>query len=83
MENTARNANLVSRVFRFYADGFRSMTTGRRLWALIIIKLAIIFLVFRLFFFHDYLGERYSTDDERARAVAGELINRTSPSDSQ
>mgnify|MGYP002708322178 CR=1 FL=1 len=38
-----------------YADGFRSMTVGRRLWMIIIIKLAIIFLVFKLFFFPDIL----------------------------
>lgn len=64
------------RVIDLYADGFRNMTVGRKLWALIIIKLAIIFLVFKLFFFRDYLGERYDTDDEKARAVAKELTMR-------
>lgn len=63
-------------VMDLYVDGFRNMTVGRKLWALIIIKLAIIFLVFKLFFFHDYLGERYDTDDEKARAVARELTMR-------
>jgi len=52
-----------------YVDGFRSMTVGRRLWALILIKLAILFLVFRLFFFPDVLEENYATDAERAQAV--------------
>ena len=39
--------NLLTRIFRFYLDGFRSMTVGRKLWALIIIKLVIFFLVFK------------------------------------
>ena len=62
-----------------YAGGFREMTVGRRLWALILIKLAILFLVFRLFFFPDRLAEEYDTDAERARAVARELARRSTP----
>ena len=27
-------------IFRFYVDGFRSMTLGRTLWAIILLKLA-------------------------------------------
>lgn len=59
--------------YRMYADGFRSMTVGRHLWAIIIIKLVIIFAVFRLFFFPDLLSERYSSDAERADAVRSHL----------
>ena len=42
-----------SRAFHMYVDGFRSMTVGRRLWAIIIIKLVILFAIFRMFFFPD------------------------------
>mgnify|MGYP002923144831 CR=1 FL=1 len=28
-------------IFRFYVDGFRSMTLGRTLWAIILLKLFI------------------------------------------
>lgn len=59
-----------------YVDGFRQMTVGRKLWLLIIIKLAILFLVFRLFFFPDILQENYSTDAERAEAVRTALTDR-------
>ena len=59
-----------------YVDGFRQMTVGRKLWLLIIIKLAILFLVFRLFFFPDILQENYSTDAERAEAVRTSLTDR-------
>ena len=59
-----------------YADGFRSMTVGRRLWMIIIIKLAIIFLVFKLFFFPDILKENYPDDEARAQAVRTALTGR-------
>lgn len=57
------------KVFRFYADGFRSMTIGKKLWAIIIIKLIVIFAVLKLFFFPDILGSSYDNDADRARAV--------------
>jgi len=61
--------HLFVTIYRFYADGFRNMTVGRSLWLLIIIKVAIIFLIFKLFFFPDILEERYDSDTERADAV--------------
>ncbi|MFQ8806974.1 MAG: DUF4492 domain-containing protein [Alistipes indistinctus] len=45
------HTNWAYRVYRFYADGFRSMTLGRTLWAVILIKLFIMFAILRLFFF--------------------------------
>lgn len=43
------------RIWRFYVDGFRSMTWGRTLWVLILVKLFVIFVVLRLIFFHPAL----------------------------
>lgn len=65
--------NLPGRIVRFYADGFRSMTIGRKLWAIIIIKLIVIFGVLKLFFFPDLLKSRYDTDEDRATAVRSAL----------
>lgn len=64
------------RALMLYVDGFREMTVGRKLWTLILIKLAILFLVFKLFFFPDLLQENYDTDAERAEAVRNELTSR-------
>ncbi len=61
------------RIWQFYVTGFRSMTIGRKLWALIIIKLIVILLVMRLFFMPDVLSERCSTDAEKAEAVRSAL----------
>ncbi len=62
-------SNIPGNVFRFYADGFRSMTIGKKLWAIIIIKLIVIFAVLKLFFFPDILRSRYDNDADRAQAV--------------
>lgn len=70
-----RKPSFWKRVVELYAGGFREMTVGRRLWVLILVKLAILFLVFRLFFFPDRLAEEYDNDSERARAVARELTD--------
>lgn len=64
---------LLGRIARFYADGFRSMTIGRKLWAIIIIKLIVIFGILKLFFFPDLLKSRYDTDEARAEAVRSAL----------
>jgi hypothetical protein len=52
-----------------YVDGFKAMTVGRKLWVLILVKLAILFLVFKLVFFPDLLQKNYDTDEQRAQAV--------------
>lgn len=58
------------RVWRFYVDGFRSMTsTGRMLWVVILVKLFIMFAILKIFFFPDLLKTNYDTDQERAEAV--------------
>lgn len=72
----------MKKILDFYIEGFRSMTVGRKLWAIIIIKLILFFLVFKLFLFPDILQRDYDTDDERANAVRETLIERTtSPAD--
>jgi uncharacterized membrane protein len=68
--------NLVSRLFRFYYEGFRNMSGwGRKVWLIILIKLFIIFIILRIFFFHDFLKKRYSNDEQRSKYVLERLIN--------
>ena len=65
--------NVLQRIFRFYINGFRRMTVGRSLWKIIFIKLLIMFGVLKLFFFHDFLGTHFHTDEQRADYVLSEL----------
>lgn len=67
--------HLLSRIYHFYADGFRSMTIGRTLWAVIIVKLIVIFFVLRLFFFPDVLAQKAAGGD-KGEVVASELLSR-------
>lgn len=73
MNNTLLKENVLLKVYRFYVDGFRSMTLGRTLWKLIIIKLLIMFCVLKLFFFQDYLGSRFETSEEKAAYVLDQI----------
>lgn len=61
--------SFFKKTYEMYRDGFRSMTIGKTLWIVIAVKLAILFLIIKLFFFPDKLQENYSTDTERAEAV--------------
>lgn len=64
----------ICKVFRFYVDGFKSMTVGRVLWTVILIKLFVIFVILKLFFFPDVLSQK--SGGNKASYVAGELTTR-------
>ena len=66
---------LLSRIFHLYYDGFRTMTLGKTLWAVILIKLAIIFLVLKLFFFPDFINTNAKNGD-KAGFVSNEILSR-------
>ena len=69
--------NFAYRVFDLYYDGFRNMRLGRTLWAIILIKLFIIFAVLKVFFFPNFLKQHAEGDE--AGFVASELVERASP----
>ena len=71
-----RKDHFLSRAFHLYYDGFRSMTLGRTLWAVIIIKLFIIFAVLKVFFFPDFL-KKNAPEGQESDYVATELIERS------
>ena len=64
--------NVINRIWRLYYDGFRSMTLGRTLWAIIIVKLFIIFVVLKLFFFPNYIKE-HAQEGQEAEYVLRKL----------
>jgi len=69
-------SSILLRLFRFYYDGFRTMSVwGRNVWIVIIIKLFIIFAILRIFFFPDFLKRRFDNDKQRSEYVMNQLIN--------
>lgn len=67
------NESFIRRFTSMYVEGFRSMTIGRKLWLLILVKLFLFFAVLKLFFFPDILKRDYDTDADRADAVRQHL----------
>ena len=64
---------MITRVIRFYVDGFKEMTVGKTLWAIILIKLFIIFFVLKLFLFPDYLNSRSDSEQGTEHIIRDEL----------
>jgi len=67
--------SLLYRVFDLYYDGFRHMKLGRTLWAIILIKLFIIFVILKLFFFPNYIKE-HANKGEESEFVATQVLKR-------
>jgi len=65
--------HLLRRIYRFYYDGFKSMTVGKRLWLIIFIKLFIMFAILKTFFFKDFLKSNFDSDKERSNYVLEQL----------
>ena len=78
-----KNNSIPLKIWRFYMEGFRSMTLGKTLWAIILIKLFIMFFILRLFFFPNILQQKYDTDEERANQVIENLITPNNPKNLQ
>jgi len=49
------------------------MTVGKKLWLIIIIKLVLIFLFLKLFFFPNFLKTNFDSDEERSNYVIEQL----------
>ena len=69
-----KKRNIIQRIFLFYIDGFKSMTVGKKLWAIILIKLFIMFVILKLFFFKNFLNEKFETDQEKGDYVIEQLM---------
>ena len=63
--------NTLLAIWNFYLEGFRSMTLGRTLWLIILVKLFIMF-------FPDFLGD-HPMDADKGTYVGNELIQRALP----
>lgn len=67
--------NFFYRAFDLYYDGFRHMTLGRTLWAIILIKLFIMFAILKVFFFPNFL-KQHAQKGQEADYVATEMMDR-------
>ena len=59
-------------VWNFYVEGFRSMTWGRQLWFLILLKIIILFVLLRGFFFRPTLAGK--SEEQKIEYVGEQLL---------
>ncbi len=72
----------IDTLFHFYYDGFRNLSSwGKNVWIIILIKLFLIFFILRLFFFHDFMKERFENDKARSSYILEQLTNSTGTND--
>lgn len=69
-----KGKSILQKIITFYLEGFKSMTYGKTLWMIIIVKLFIMFAIFRVFFFKDDLNSRAETDQQKSEYVLDQLI---------
>ena len=67
---------MLRKAWDLYYDGFRNMPRGRTLWLIIIIKLCIMFLVFKLWLMPNYLNSHYDSAEEKSNHVFEELTTK-------
>ena len=65
---------IILSIWNFYADGFKNMTWGKPLWILIILKVVILFLVLRMFFFRPAMAGK--TDEQKSEYVGTQLTTK-------
>jgi len=56
------------------------MVLGKKLWTIILIKLFVMFVVLKLFFFPNYLNKNFQTDEEKGNYVLEQIIQNSSKS---
>ncbi len=64
---------IIASIWNFYYEGFKNMTWGKSLWLLIFLKVIILFLILRLFFFKPVMAGK--TNEQRSEYVGTQLSN--------
>lgn len=73
-----RFKNMIYNIWDLYYDGFKNMRLGKTLWMIIIVKLIIIFVVLKIFFFNDFLSKK-APDGNKAEYVSTQITDRIKP----
>ena len=65
---------MIKKIAKFYIDGFKNLESlGIRLWVVILVKLFIMFAILKIFFFQDFLDNKFDTDQEKSDYIIEEL----------
>ncbi|HPF51175.1 MAG TPA: DUF4492 domain-containing protein [Draconibacterium sp.] len=65
-----KRQNIFLRVLSFYFSGFKNMSNwSRQVWIIILVKLFIMFVILKIFFFPDFLKTNFDNDAQRSEHV--------------
>ncbi|MEI3154149.1 MAG: DUF4492 domain-containing protein [Odoribacter sp.] len=68
---------MLKRLWYIYSDGFHHLPRwGKILIAIVLAKLFIMFVVFKLILMPNYLNSQYTTDQEKSNHVLNELTTK-------
>jgi hypothetical protein len=65
--------NFLYKVFDLYYDGFRNMRLGKTLWLIILVKLFVIFVILKLFFFPNFI-KKHAEEGQESEFVATQVL---------
>jgi len=69
---------MLKKAWDLYYNGFKEMPQwGRKLWLIIIVKLGIMFLVFKLFLMPNYLNRHFDSPEAKSEHVFQELTTKS------
>lgn len=68
----------MRRIFNFYYQAWRASvesSIGRKLWWMLLLKVAILLVAFKVLFFPNKLSD-YTSDADKAQAVRSSLVDK-------
>jgi len=64
------------KIYLFYLEGFSNMPRwGKQVWLVILIKLFVMFVILKIFFFPNFLNTNFKTDVDRSNHVLENLTD--------
>ena len=65
---------MVRRIVNFYIDGFKNLgNLGFKLWIIIFIKLFIMFVILKIFFFPNILDNKFDNDNDKSEYIIKQI----------
>lgn len=72
----APSVTILPAIIKFYVEGFSRMTLGKTLWAIILIKLFIMFAIVRTVLLPSHLNTHCDTPEQKSAYVIDKLLSR-------
>ncbi|MCP4023629.1 MAG: DUF4492 domain-containing protein [Desulfobacteraceae bacterium] len=71
---------IFNNIYTFYRNGFNEMVIGKKLWKIILIKLFVMFVILKIFFFPNYLNTKFETNKEKGEYVLEQITRNAAES---